>query len=53
MIDVGSLVQFSDADPEEWPDMWRGVVIAKPDPQTATVYWNESLILDQHIADFA
>ena len=46
-------MQFSDADPEEWSDMWRGVVIAKPDPQTATVYWSESLIWDHDIDDIA
>jgi len=53
MIEIGSLVQFRDADPEQWPDMWRGVVIAKPDPQTATVYWSESLVWDHDIDDIA
>ena len=53
MIEVGSLVQFRDADPEQWPDMWRGVVIAKPDPQTATVYWSESLVWDHDIDDIS
>ena len=53
MIDIGSLVQFRDADPEQWPDMWRGVVIGKPGPQTATVYWNESLVWDHDIDDIS
>lgn len=51
MIEVGSLVQFKDADPKEWPDMWRGVVIAKTNSETATVYWSESLVWDHDIDD--
>ena len=53
MIDIGSLVQFRDADPKQWPDMWRGVVIGKPDLQTATVYWSESLVWDHDIEDIS
>lgn len=53
MIKIGSLVQFKDAVPEEFSDMWHGVVIAKPDPQTATVYWSESLVWDHDIDDIA
>lgn len=44
-------MQFKDADPEEWADMWHGVVIAKSDPETATVYWSESLVWDHDIED--
>ena len=48
---MGSLVQFKDADPKEWSDMWRGVVIAKTNSETATVYWSESLVWDHDIDD--
>ena len=53
MIDVGTLVQFKDAIPEQFSDMWHGVVIAMPDSQTATVYWSESLVWDHDIDDIA
>ena len=54
MIEIGTLVQFKDAVPEEFSDMWHGIVLAMtPTGQTATVYWSESLVWDHDIDDIS